>query len=74
MYLFIIQVKPFINNILQATKFPKENEVKFKNFRKTITHPIYVVADFECILQKPASQDNPTSQDIDDHHQPVSIL
>ena len=57
---------------MQATKFPDETEVKFKNFRKTVTHPIYVVADFECMLQQPPIP-QPTTDAGTQHHAPVSI-
>ena len=53
---------------MQATKFPDETEVKFKNFRKTVTHPIYVVADFECMLQQPPPPQPTSTTD----HDPVS--
>ena len=64
-------IAKYNKDILQATKFPDETEVKFKNFRKTVTHPIYVVADFECMLQQPPLS-QPTTDEGAQQHEPVS--
>ena len=36
---------------LQVVKFPKENVIEFKNFKKTVRLPVWVVFDLECALQ-----------------------
>lgn len=36
---------------IQVTQCPHEDYLRFTSFRKTIRHPLYIVADFECVLK-----------------------
>ena len=55
---------------VQRTEMPKEEWMEFKAYNSTIMHPVFVVADFECIIEPDETGEEATKKTA--HHVPCA--